>query len=110
MSLDIREPDWKVLRDVEPLALDRLCEQILSEVTKVASDPDIGAHARYGKVYKLIHKCDKDIADAFDGLSRSNALLKLGIMVHLGLIAPGELSRFSENVHDFLARLRSLRD
>ena len=74
-------------------------------MTRIASDPDIGAHGRYGKVYGVIHNRDRDIADAFNDLSRSNALLKLGIMNRLGLITKDEIERFSEETQEWLARL-----
>src|SRR5207245_2359145 len=35
----IRESDWKVLRDIQPLALDRLCQCILDEITAIATTP-----------------------------------------------------------------------
>jgi len=108
MHDNIPEPDWKVLRDIKPLALDRLCQRILDEVTSVANDPDNAAHAKYGKIYGLIQDRDKDIADAFNGLSRSKALFKLAIMNRLGLIEEDELARFSHETRGFLARMKSV--
>src|SRR4051812_25780951 len=107
MHHDIRESDWKILRDIKPLALDRLCQQILDEITAVARDPDQGSHAKYGKIYGLIHDRDEDIADAFNDLSRSKALFKLAIMNRLGLIKIDELAQFSQETREFLAKMRS---
>ena len=105
---NIRESDWKILRDIKNDALDRLCQRILDEITAIANDPDKAAHAKYLKVYKLIHKRDEEIADAFNDLSRSKALFKIAIMNQLGLIKEDELARFSQETHDFLAKIKSL--
>jgi hypothetical protein len=99
----ISERDWKVLRDIEPLALD-----LLDEVTAIANEPDRGAHTGYGKIYDLIKDRDKDIADAFNDMSRSKAPWKLAIMERLGLINKDELDRFGKETHDFLAKIKSL--
>ena len=107
MRDSIPEPDWKVLRDIKPLALDRLCQRILDELTTVANDPDQAAHAKYGKIYRLIHDRDKDIADAFNDMRRSQALFQLAIMNRLGLIEKDELTRFSRETRDFLAQMQS---
>ncbi len=103
----IPEPDWKVLRDIKPLALDRLCQRILDEIVSVADNPDQGAHAKYGKIYGLIQERDEDIADAFNGFSRSRALFNLAIMNRLGLIKEDEFARFSQQTRNFLAKMRS---
>jgi len=108
MPTTIRESDWKILRDLKPELLDRLCQRILDEVTAVASDPDQAAHAKYLKIFRLIESRDEDVANAFNDLKRSNALFKLATMEHLGLINRDELARFSQETHDFLATIKSL--
>src|SRR5690348_15658366 len=103
----IPEPEWKVLRDIKPLALDRLCQHILDQITAVANDPDKAAHSKYLDIFRLIQERDEDIADAFNGLSRSKALFKLAIMNRLGLIKEVELARFSQETNAFLAKIKS---
>ena len=44
MLNQIIESDWKILRELKPLALERLCERALSEVVQLASDTRKGAH------------------------------------------------------------------
>jgi len=44
-----------------------------------------------------------DIAAAFDGLSRSKALIKLAIMNRLGLITEEEFARFSKETQDLVS-------
>src|SRR5437763_151822 len=35
---EIKEPDWKVLRRVHPLALERFCERVLAEIDRVTHE------------------------------------------------------------------------
>jgi hypothetical protein len=42
---EIKEPDWKVLRRVHPLALERFCERVLAEIDRVSRDGAKGHHA-----------------------------------------------------------------
>ena len=44
---EIKEPDWKVLRRVHPLALERFCQGVLAEIGRVARDGAKSHHARY---------------------------------------------------------------
>ena len=46
MERRINEPDWKILRELEPVARDRLCQRILSEVVRCATGTAAGAHDR----------------------------------------------------------------
>ena len=34
---EIKEPDWKVLRHVHPLALERFCERAFAEIDRVCT-------------------------------------------------------------------------
>jgi len=43
---EIKEPDWKVLRSVHPLALERFCERVLAEIDRVSRDGATSHHAR----------------------------------------------------------------
>jgi len=100
MFRQIAERDWKVLRDLKPLALDRFCERVLGEMTLLANDADKGAHARYLAVYKLLMDRDEELAAAFNGLRRSTALLQLTIMRRHGLITDEEMAQFSQDTRE----------
>lgn len=63
------------------------------------------AHQRYLKVYRLTHKRDKELADAFNDPRRSMALLQLMTIVSLKLITPEELATFSPETQQSIARL-----
>jgi hypothetical protein len=46
-SHGISEADWKVFRRLRPIALERFCERVLSEIGQTASESGKGAHERY---------------------------------------------------------------
>lgn len=65
MSAQIKESDWKVFKEISPVALNRFCDRILSELRRAADDPAKSPHERYLAIYKLIERHDKEIADAY---------------------------------------------
>lgn len=97
----IKESDWKHLRELCPLALERLCARILQEVALASSTPQ-NYHQRYLQVFSLVQKGDREIAALFDDLRRSNALDRLVLMRKHGLIGDDEFSGFSEETRNLL--------
>src|SRR5688500_322642 len=95
MSREIRESDWKLFRELHPIAVNRFCERVLSEIAAITSDASKTPHARYGDIFTLVRERDRQIARAFDDKRRSTALLQLGIIHAFGLITDEELGRFS---------------
>jgi hypothetical protein len=100
MAHEIPEPDWKLLRKLHPLALERFCERVLDEVGGLAADPGKSAHERYRAVYKLLRHRDKELADAFDDMRRSAAWRRLAVLRALGLLTEGEFAGFSPETRD----------
>jgi hypothetical protein len=105
MSRSISEPDWKVLRELKPIALDRFCQRVLDEIARVASDASKTSHERYLAVYQLIERRDRELATAFNGLRRSTALLQLMSMQSHGLLTAEEMSRFSAETREVVRAL-----
>lgn len=101
---DIREADWKRLRDLKPLALDRFCTRVLADIERTRSDATLSSHQRYLAIYDLIQKRDKELGRIFDGLSRSSAVGKLLLMHRAGLLSEDEVATFSENIRDVVAK------
>jgi hypothetical protein len=46
MARVISEPDWKHFRALHPVALERFCERVLSDVGQLTSEKDQSAHER----------------------------------------------------------------
>ncbi|MEZ0326323.1 MAG: peptide ABC transporter substrate-binding protein [Fimbriimonas sp.] len=98
----IHEPDWKLLRSLSPVALERLSQRILDELVAIANDSSMTAHDRYGTIYGHIHDRNKDMAYAFDGLRRSTAINQLALMKIHGLITDEEYAGFSTQTRGIL--------
>jgi hypothetical protein len=101
----IFEPDWKHLRSLHPLALERFCERVLAECTAVILDESLSTHARYLQLYDLIRERDRTLASAFDGLRRSTAIEQLADMHRLELLSDEEFDRFSAETREVVLRI-----
>ena len=95
----ISESDWKVFRQLHPLALERFCERILAEVAEVGADTGKSAHERYLAMYRLVKRRDKEVAEAFNDLRRSTAWRQLALFRSWGLLTEEEFARFSPETH-----------
>ena len=103
MELTIKESDWRLFsRQLRKTALDRYCARVLSELTALAADKSKTNHERYGAIYGLIHERDEELASAFNGASRSNALFQLTHIYRLGLLTDEEMSRFGSETRQII--------
>ena len=96
MTRTIAEADWKVLRRVHPLALERFCERVLTEIEHVTHISSPSAHQRYLDIFKIIEQRDRQMASIFDDPKRSNALMMLAKMRSEGLLMEDEFSSLSQ--------------
>lgn len=95
---DIKESDWKYLRSIKKTLLDRLCNRIMDNI-RTECDPDKrqpDVHEQYCKVYNLIKKQDKMIADCFDDWSRSNIIFNILFLIKYQVITAEEIDKFSD--------------
>lgn len=97
---ELPESEWKILRELRPVALDRLCARILAESRAVIDDPSKSNHERYLALFALIQDRDDDIAVAFNDVRRSNALGRLAAIVHQDLLTDLELQRFGKETRE----------
>ena len=102
MSQEISESEWKILRELKPIALDRFCQRVLAEVDRITTDTAKGAYERYLAVFKLIQQRDAELANAFDDLRRTTALQRLACIKFSGLLTNEELVRFSPETRDVI--------
>jgi hypothetical protein len=96
MPPDINETDWKVLRRVHPLALERFCGRVLGEVERIMHNGALSHHERYVEIFNLMQRRDGDIARLFDDPKRSRALTMLARMRSDGVIMQEEFSSLSQ--------------
>ena len=109
MSRDIAERDWKVFRQIHPVARDRFCERVLSEIARASSAPSQDAHQRYLKIFELLRHKDRELAALFDNPRRSSALAQLSMIASAGLLTEEELSRFSPETRASISVLSTQR-
>lgn len=103
MSPDFPEPDWKTLRQLREVALERFCQRILTEIDRIGSDSNASFHERYLRVYQVLQRRDRELANAFDAPRRSRALMQLIAITSHRLLEPEELMRFSPQTRQFIA-------
>lgn len=106
---EIKESEWKRLRKLETVALERFCTRILREAGDVCVQRSKTAHERYLQLYRLLLDRDAEMARAFNDLRRSTALARLLNMTALGLLANDELSGFSEETQDLIRAMPAAR-
>jgi len=104
MAGQIPESDWKVLRDLKPLALDRYCQRLLAEVEQIISSTTESHHERFLKTFRLIIERNKELGHAFDDMSRSNALIRLIAIRSHDLLTDEEFSRFNFETRNTINR------
>jgi len=102
---EIKESDWKFLRQVHTVALERFCKQVLAEIENINRDDARSFHQRSLDIYKLIHQRDKDLARTFNDLRRSTGLIHVAAMKDRGLLTEDEFSHFSQETRDVVDHL-----
>ena len=95
MERGILESDWKLFRQLRPLALDRFCMRVLADVGRLAADTGQSSHERYLAVFHLLRRRDEELADAFNNPRRSTALVQLARIRAEGLLTEEEFAGFS---------------
>ena len=105
----IPERDWRVFRELQPIALSRLCEKILAEAKAVIEQPGKSPHERYLELFKLIRDRDDDVARGFNDFRRSTAITQLVMIRSMGLLTGEELARFSPETLQIVERLAAIR-
>lgn len=108
MERQLPERDWKLLRQLAPVALERFCDRVLREATAIANTPARTSHERYLQLYRFLKEQDRDLASAFNDHRRSTALRKLAWIYSLRLLTEEELGAFSEETRDTAVFLASL--
>jgi hypothetical protein len=105
MPLDIKESDWKILRRVHALALERFSARVLAEVERIVEDGARTHHERYLDIYKLMEQRDRQMSLLFDDPRRSQALAMLARIRSEGLLTEDEFSSLSAETRGAIERL-----
>ena len=105
MPREIKESDWKILRRLHPLALERFCERVLAEIERVTHENGRSFHQRYIETFTIVEQRDREMGRIFDDLKRSTALTMLAQLRANGLLAEDECSSLSPETRSALELL-----
>lgn len=95
MTRQIKESDWKLFRRLHAVALERFYQRVIAEINQATSNCTEDYHKHYLEVYRLIRERDKEMALAFNDLSRSKAFFLLANLRGSDLLTDEEFSQFS---------------
>jgi len=101
----VKESDWKVLRDLKGVLLERYCQRALAAAEQIIQGRKQTNHERYLALFSLIEKQDKALGLAFDDVRRSNALSRITFMRSGGLFTEEEFARFSPETQEQINRM-----
>jgi hypothetical protein len=107
--MSIPESDWKRLRSLKPIALERLSTSALAECADLLASPASSAHERFLALFQRVHEKNDDLAEAFDDHRRSTAVHRLAAMLSLGLLTDEEFAEFTEETQQQVRSLAQLR-
>jgi hypothetical protein len=96
----IPESDWKKLRSLKDITLQRACDRILGRIAEVAESRGSESHEAYKKIWNIMDREDRQLAEMFDDLKRSTGLFKLALWWENGILTDEELSQFSEETQN----------
>jgi hypothetical protein len=92
----IPENDWKKIRAIKDKKLNAICADTLNEINQEIKDKEDKNHKVYLKVWDIVNTRDRDIADMFNDLRRSNAVFKLALWYKNGYLTEKELTEFTQ--------------
>jgi vacuolar-type H+-ATPase subunit I/STV1 len=101
----IKEKDWRTIRALKNEKLNAVCADILNEINQEISNKEEQNHKAYLKVWEIVNTRDKDVADMFNDLRRSNAIYKLALWYKNGYLTEKELNEFSEETRSTINAL-----
>lgn len=99
---DFPEKDWRQLRAMQNEKLALACGQILEAVEAVAKNRKGKEHEAFLKLWEETVSGNRLIAELFDDVRRSNALLKLMAWRRHSLLSEAEIALFSEETQRWL--------
>jgi hypothetical protein len=95
--INFPESDWKILSQLKPFALDRLCKRHLGKATITLNQAaDGNHHAIYLQLSQGFEKAEKDIDRCFNDWRRSTAIYTLANWRKEKLLTDGEYQQFSK--------------
>lgn len=109
MFRDIKESDWKHLRNLKQILLERACSGINQEAQLVLNNVNgLSQYEVYISLYKHIEKKDKIIADCFNDHKRSKAIEIILNLLRHKLITDEEIQVFSDETKAIINKISNI--
>jgi hypothetical protein len=102
MPHDIKESDWKIIRDLNPIAVERYYERTVAKIASIVAAADKTGRERFFEIAEVVKNDRSEAAYLFDELRRSNALLKLTLLHAQQLVTEKEFSQFSPETREIV--------
>jgi hypothetical protein len=108
MSRELKEPDWRLFRQLQRLALERFSQGILDQIAVASTVDSKSYHQRYLDIFNLIQQRNEEMAEAFDNPRRSTAIIQLAVIVSHGWLTQEEFLRFGEETRNAVESFRDI--
>ena len=99
---NMKESDWKIFRELHPIALQRAFDQTAPEIQRLSTEAGKSSKDRFWATFDYLKDQREEIGRLFDDFRRSTALLQLAFIVRKNYITADELARFSPDAQDFV--------
>jgi hypothetical protein len=110
MINEIKESDWKYLKKLKPVLLERACANINKEAQLILENKENrDQYQLYMALYDHYQKKDDMIADCFDDYRRSTAKQRILSLVYYGIMSEVELQGFSDDTKEFVEIMKKHR-
>ena len=105
MWRDIPEQDWKYLRSIQEVMLEELARRINDEVREILSRDGVSENEKRGRVYDIVRRRDRIVAECFDGWSRSKMYERCWSLRTHGLLRPEHIEKLTPETQKAVAPL-----
>jgi hypothetical protein len=108
MLNEIPERDWKIFRQLHPIALERFGQRAVAEIQRLTAQGGQPPMEQFWNAFEFAAAQKKRVSDLFDDYRRSTAMMKVAELRDEGLLTEAEIARFSPEFREWLNGLRSL--
>lgn len=98
----IPEKDWKILRTLKDELLAKACDEVFIKVNALSEMRSGCEHQSYLTLWELVQNENRKIAEMFDDLKRSNAILKISALKRYNILSEEQLCLFSNETQKYV--------
>jgi hypothetical protein len=109
MVNEIKESDWKLLRQLHRVAMERFCRRAIDGIGAAVTDQPGTYHECFLEVFALVNESNRELARIFDNPRRSKATLILASMMEERLLSEEEFSQFGPETRGSVEAILGMR-